>query len=102
MKKLTKKEIKNLKKDVAENGASNQGYFYTVRDVIDYDDMIEVFEYASDSGLNFHEFHDCDYLDFVLTTLARVLGYQAFKKLVPHFMGYSAYTLIKGELVERI
>lgn len=40
----TKKEIKAIKKDITENGIYNRGFYWSIKDEITFDDIMEVLD----------------------------------------------------------
>lgn len=89
MKKLTKKSIKALKREVKEYGARTAGYYYSIEEALTFDDFNKFLEYTTERGMV--DLIPSDYYDrlnMMITVLAEVLNYQEFKRLVPYFMGY--------------
>lgn len=89
MEKLTKKEIKRLKREVKEYGATHAGYYYSIAEVLTFDDFDRFLEYTKEHGIVDRIPSDYHHrLTMIITVLAEVLNYQEFKRLVPYFMGY--------------
>ena len=40
----TKKEIKAIKKDITENGIYSRGFYWSIKDEITFDDIMEVLD----------------------------------------------------------
>lgn len=100
MKKLTKKEIKSLKREVKEYGARNVGYYYSIFDNLTFYDTKLAIECLSECGYDISSWADCDRDDVLLNAIIDKMCYQDFKKLVCHFFGYTEYKLINNELVK--
>lgn len=85
---MTKKQIKALKKEITEHSATTVGYYYSIFEAVDALELIRVVKDLTVEGLlSPNNASTADWDNFVLTEYIRRIGYQAFKSLVPHFIG---------------
>lgn len=75
----TKKEIKAIKKDITENGIYNRGFYWSIKDVITFDDIIEVLDTLKNEGLNVSEIDGSDLDAFIIYEILSHSNYQDFK-----------------------
>lgn len=91
---LTKKEIKNFKKELLEWGASSEGFYneiFSEMMLINHRLFFEIVNKTNDYGIRFNE-KSYSFENFVINEFVKEIGYQDFKKLVPYFLGFaSAY-----------
>lgn len=91
---LTKKEIKNFKKELLEWGASTEGFHYEIFSEmvsINHRLFFEIMNETSDYGIRYNE-KNYNFENFAIVEFVKKIGYQDFKKLVPYFLGFaSAY-----------
>lgn len=76
--KLTQKEIKQIKKDIAEYGILEQGYYCTIKNIFNFDDILQAIKELNENGYNFsnlEEYQD----EILLTELINKMSYQDFK-----------------------
>lgn len=90
MNKLSKKEIKECKKNVSKYGADYYGWWKNMLDVIASIDvymMLEITEELFKLGYS----QDKDFRAFesaLITEFTKQVTYQSFKKMLPCFLGY--------------
>lgn len=75
----TKKEIKAIKKDITENGIYNRGFYWGIKDVIIFDDIMEVLDALRNEGLEVSQVNSCDLDAFIIWQILSHSSYQDFK-----------------------
>ena len=103
MEKLTKKEIKECKRNVIEYGADYYGWWHGMLEVIasiDVEMMLEIsgelFNYYGYSkNIDNHNF-ECA----LISEFTKQVDYQNFKKMLPYFLGYYGVKYENGELIQ--
>lgn len=75
----TKKEIKAIKKDITENGIYNRGFYWSIKDEITFDDIMEVLDTLRSEGLNVSEIDGNDLDTFIVYKILSRSSYQEFK-----------------------
>lgn len=99
MYRLTKAEIKEMKKDIKENGIGYYGYYHRLHDVassINYYALIEAAGEVAQLGMDYESDR---FSDAVIEVFCNKIGYQDFKKVVPYLVGRTHYKLINNQLV---
>ena len=99
MERLTKKEIKEMKKDIKENGIFNIGFYHTLHNVasnINYYALIEAAGEVAQLGMDYESDR---FSDVVIEVFCDKIGYQDFKKVIPYLVGKTHYKLINNQLV---
>lgn len=87
---MTKKEIKNFKKEIIEDTAITNGYWNEIFSeiaLINHRLMFEKIQEANEIGIVYDDKHS-DYGNFIVTEFVKEIGYQDFKKLIPYFLGF--------------
>lgn len=87
---MTKKEIKNFKKEIIEYTAITNGYWNEIFSeiaLINHRLMFEIIQQANELGIIYNE-KTTDYGNFIVTEFVKEIGYQDFKKLIPYFLGF--------------
>lgn len=100
MERLTKKEIKEMKKNIKENGIYHYGYYHGLHNVasnINYYALIEAAGEVAQLGMDYESGR---FSDTVIEVFCNKIGYQDFKKVVPYLVGRSRYKYINGKLVD--
>lgn len=102
MNKLSKKEIKECKKNVSVHGADYYGWWHgilTVISEIDIELMLEITEELIEYG--YSRIKDNSSFDSALITeFSKRIGYQDFKKLVPWLLGFYGVKYENGECIQ--
>ena len=102
MNKLSKKEIKECKRNVSEHGVDYYGWWHgilTVISEIDIDLMLEITEELIQYG--YSRLKDESSFDSALITeFSKRIGYQDFKKLVPWLLGFYGVKYENGECIQ--
>lgn len=75
----TKKEIKAIKKDITENGIYNRGFYWSIKDEITFDDIMEVLDVLKNEGLEVSQVNSCDLDAFIIWQILTHSSYQDFK-----------------------
>ena len=75
----TKKEIKAIKKDITENGIYNRGFYWSIKDKITFDDIIEVLDTLKNEGIDISQIDGNDLDSFIVLEILRHSSYQDFK-----------------------
>lgn len=102
MEKLTKKEIKECKKNVSEYGADYYGWWDGMLNIISSIDVVTMLEISEDlfnSGYS----KDKDWHSFecaLITEFTRQVTYQSFKKMLPYFLGCYGVKYEDGNCVQ--
>lgn len=87
---MTKKEIKNFKKEIVEETATSNGWWNEIFSeiaLINHRLMFEKIKEANEIGIIYNE-KNFNFENFVITEFVREMGYQDFKKLIPYFLGF--------------
>lgn len=98
---LTKKEIKEMKKDIKENGIYYYGYYHCLHDIassINYYALIEAAGEVAQLGMDYTSDR---FSDAVIEVFCDKIGYQDFKKVVPYLVGRTRYKYVNGQLVDK-
>ena len=97
---MTKKEIKNFKKEIIEETAITNGYWNEIFSeiaLIDHRLMFEKIKEANEMGIVYNDKHS-DFENFLVTEFVKEIGYHDFKKLITYFLGFpNAY--LEGRIV---
>ena len=99
MNKLSKKEIKEIKRNIKENGIYYYGFYHTLHSEtsnINYYALIEAAGEVAQLGM---DYANDRFSDAVIEVFCNKIGYQDFKKVVPHLIGRTHYRLINNQLV---
>lgn len=102
MERLTKKEIKECKKNVSKYGADYYGWYKGLIDVIASIDvymMLEITEELFNLGYS----QDKDFRAFecaLITEFTKQVTYQGFKKMLPCFLGKYGVRYENGECIQ--
>ena len=100
MEKLTKKEIKEIKRNIERNGIDYYGYFYSLHDEITKINFYALIDAAAEVGTyGYNSENNNDFDSMVITLFCVKIGYQDFKKVVPFLVGRTHYKLINNQLV---
>lgn len=75
----TKKEIKAIKKDITENGIYNRGFYWSIKDVITFDNIMEVLDTLRNEGIEISQVNSCDLDTYIIREILRHSSYQDFK-----------------------
>lgn|GEM_PF-6726793 len=75
----TKKEIKAIKKDITENGIYNRGFYWSIKDVITFDDIMEVLDTLRNEGIEISKIDGSDLDTFIIWQILTHSSYQDFK-----------------------
>lgn len=97
---LTKKEIKEIKRNIKENGIFYYGFYHTLHNVasnINYYALIEAAGEVAQLGM---DYESDNFSDAVIEVFCNKIGYQDFKRVVPYLVGRSRYKYINGKLVD--
>ena len=102
MEKLTKKEIKECKRNIYNYGVSYYGYWDGIVSEIakiDSDLMLEITEMIYQNGYRIKT--DGNLVEEALITeFCKAIGYQDFKKIVPWLLGFYGLKYENGELIQ--
>ena len=74
-----KKEIKAIKKDITENGIYNRGFYWSIKDEITFDDIMEILDTLRNEGFNVSEIDGNDLDTFIVYEILSHSNYQDFK-----------------------
>lgn len=99
MERLTKKEIKEIKRNIKENGICCYGFYHTLHNVasnINYYALIEAAGEVAQLGMDYESDR---FSDAVIEVFCNKIGYQDFKKVVPYLIGRTHYKLINNQLI---
>lgn len=99
MEKLTKKEIKALKRQIKENGILDIGYYkklYNELSNINFEKLIESTGKLVSDGFDYNSIY---FLDCLVVEFCKNITYQDFKQVVPFLVGRTHYKLINNQLV---
>ena len=100
MERLTKKKIKEMKKNIKKNSIYHYGYYHGLHNVasnINYYALIEAAGEVAQLGMDYESDR---FSDTVIEVFCNKIGYQDFKKVVPYLVGRSRYKYINGKLVD--
>lgn len=75
----TKKEIKAIKKGITENGIYNRGFCWSIKDVITFDDIMEILDTLKNEGIEISQVNSCDLDTFIVYEILTHSNYQDFK-----------------------
>lgn len=101
MERLTKKEIKECKKNIYNHGVQYYGYWagiLTEIAKINVDLMLEITEELIEYGYSKLK-DECYFDDKLISEFINKIGYQDFKKLVPWLIGFYGLKYENGECV---
>lgn len=96
---LTKKEIKELKRQITEDGILNIGYYHKLHNElsnINFEKLIESTGKLVSDGFDYNSIY---FLDCLVVEFCKNITYQEFKKVVPYLVGRTHYKLINNQLV---
>lgn len=86
MKNLTQKEIKEIKKEIKQNGILYVGYWNGLKDIFKYDEIIDTIQKLKENGYNFFKMDDYQKDAVILTELIIKMNYQTFKNNALQFI----------------
>lgn len=86
MKNLTQKEIKEIKKEITQNGILYVGYWEGLKDIFKYDEIVNTIQELKGNGYNFFKMDDYQKDDIILTELISKMNYQTFKNNALQFI----------------
>lgn len=86
MKNLTQKEIKQIKKEIAQNGILCRGYWEDLKDIFKFDEIINTIQELKEKGYNFLKMKDYQKDAIILTELISKMNYQEFKNKALQFI----------------
>lgn len=102
MERLTKKEIKECKRNIYNHGVSFYGYWdgiFTEIAKINVDLMLEITEILVKNGHSKKE-NESQFNLGLINTFCKYIGYQDFKKLVPWLLGFYGVKYENGECIQ--
>lgn len=100
MYRMKKAEIKEMKKDIKENGIDYYGYYYRLHDEISKINFYALIDAAAEVGSwGYNSDNNNNFDAMVVTLFCDKIGYQDFKKVVPYLVGRTHYKLINNQLV---
>lgn len=76
---MKQKEIKAIKKNICENGASYQGYYCSIKDIFSFDEIIEAVIELENMGIILDNFTEKEQDDYLITEIIKMQSYQEFK-----------------------
>lgn len=79
---MTQREIKKIKRSIAENGAREQGYYCSIKNEFSFDEMMSAITELMEQGLypiDFLNLKEAEQDDILITELIRQQSYQDFK-----------------------
>lgn len=76
---MTQKEIKTIKKNICENGASHQGYYCSIKDIFTFDEIIEAVIELENMGIRLDDFTEEVQDEYLITEIIKMQSYQEFK-----------------------
>lgn len=86
MKNLTQKEIKQIKKEIKQNGILYVGYWNGLKNIFKYDEIVNTIQELKENGYNFLKMKDYQKDDIILTELISKMNYQTFKNNALQFI----------------
>lgn len=86
MKNLTQKEIKEIKKEIAQNGILYVGYWEGLKDIFKYDEIVNTIQELNGNEYNFFKMDDYQKDAVILTELIIKMNYQTFKNNALQFI----------------
>lgn len=86
MKNLTQKEIKQIKKEITQNGILCRGYWEGLKDIFKYDEIVNTIQELKEKGYNFFKMKDYQKDAIILTELISKMNYQTFKNNALQFI----------------
>lgn len=101
MERLTKKEIKECKRNVSQYGTDYYGWWHgilTVISEIDIELMLEITEELIQYGYSRLK-NESGFDSALITEFSKRIGYQDFKKLVPWLLGFYGVKYVNGECI---
>lgn len=99
MERLTKKEIKETKRNIKENGICYYGFYHTLHNVVSSINYYALIEAAGEVAQLGMDYESDRFSDAVIEVFCDKIGYQDFKKVVPYLVGRTHYKLINNQLV---
>ena len=96
---LTKKEIKEMKKNMKENGIYYYGYYHSLHKIVSSINYYALIEAAGEVVQLGIDYTSDRFSDAVIEVFCDKIGYQDFKKVVPYLVGRTYYKLINNQLV---
>lgn len=99
MYRLTKAEIKEMKKNIKENGINYYGFYHTLHDIVSNINYYALIEAAGEVAQLGMDYTSDRFSDAVIEVFCDKIGYQDFKKVVPYLIGRTHYKLINNQLV---
>lgn len=76
---MKQKEIKAIKKNICENGASYQGYYCSIKDIFSFDEIIEAVIELENMGIRLDDLSEAVQDDYLITEIIKMQSYQEFK-----------------------
>ena len=75
----TKKEIKTIKKNIVENGVEFYGFYYSIKKVLQYDEIIEAVVELNNNGIDLLKLSETEQDDVIVYEVLKQSNYQDFK-----------------------
>lgn len=76
---MTQKEIKTIKKNISNNGASYQGYWCSIKDIFSFDEIIEAVIELENMGIRLDDLTETEQDEYLITEIIKMQSYQEFK-----------------------
>lgn len=76
---MTQKEIKTIKKNITNNGASWQGYACSIKDIFSFDEIIEAVIELENMGIRLDDLTEAVQDEYLITEIIKMQSYQEFK-----------------------
>lgn len=86
MKNLTQKEIKQIKKEIKQNGILYVGYWNGLKNIFKYDEIVNTIQELNGKEYNFFKMDDYQKDAVILTELIIKMNYQTFKNNALQFI----------------
>lgn len=88
---MTKKQLKQLKKEIVENTAIECGFATAVMEKIPSYSLLEAVREITANGWQLNGLDDMSLNNILLTESVKAMNYQDFKEIAPYFFGYNRY-----------
>lgn len=99
MERLTKKEIKALKRQIKENGILDIGYYHKLYNELSRINFYKLIEATGQLVKDGFDYDSVYFVDCVIVEFCKKITYQEFKQVVPFLLGKTHYKLINNQLV---
>lgn len=76
---MTQKEIKTIKKNISNNGASYQGYWCSIKDIFSFDEIVRAVVKLEDIGIRLNDLTLDMQDEHLIAQIIRNQSYQEFK-----------------------